>query len=252
MKNQLSIEGKVVLLTGAAGYLGSAIGKYFKDQGTTVIGLSKSKKVHDLGYDKSFDFDLSCTAMLRYTLDCIIETYHVNVLVNNAYDMTSTTGFGNCKSLSYTNWKNAFDCLYWLTAITEQIGESMCIEQHGSIINISSMYSIVAPDPKLYEDTDYWNPDTYSAMKAGINMFTKRTAVNLGKSKVRCNAVLPGAFPNESVTDLKFLQRLRDKTVLNRVGHPNDLVGVIHFLASNASSYITGQCIQIDGGWTIT
>ena len=121
------------------------------------------------------------------------------------------------------------------------------------------MYSIVSPDPRLYEGTDFFNPPTYSVNKAGLIALTRYTASFFGEYGIRCNAISPGPFSNtEEETDNSvdrddpFIERLKDKTVLNRIGHPNDLIGLLIYLASDASSYMTGQNLIIDGGWTIT
>ena len=129
----------------------------------------------------------------------------------------------------------------------------------GSIINISSMYGIVSPRPSLYEGTDFFNPPTYSVNKAGIIALTRYVASFWGEYGVRCNAVAPGPFPNVKGdsfnhvdSDAPFLKRLKNNTALKRVGHPSDLRGALIYLASEASSFMTGQVIVIDGGWTIT
>ena len=250
MNDLLSVKGKTILLTGAAGYLGSAMGVYLQEQGAMVVGMSRSEKVRDL-YTKSIVCDLNHEVVAINYINEILWKYPIDVLINNAYDLSSKTGFGlTSEKLTYSHWISAFDSLYWTAWLTEYIGVDMCYRNSGSIINISSMYSKIAPDPKLYEDTNYWNPESYSVMKAGINMLTKRTAVKYGSSNVRCNAVLPGAFPNDSVKDKTFLQRLRDKSVLGRTGKPEELFGIIQYLASDASSFTTGQEFIVDGGWT--
>ena len=130
----------------------------------------------------------------------------------------------------------------------------------GNIINISSMYGFVAPSPKLYADQKFINPPTYGVTKSGLISLTKYTASFWGQYGIRCNAISPGAFPNtESQSsnsvdkdNSTFLNRLSDRTVLGRVGKPKDLIGALILLSSDASDYITGQVLQVDGGWTIT
>jgi gluconate 5-dehydrogenase len=121
------------------------------------------------------------------------------------------------------------------------------------------MYSLVVPHPSLYEGTPYFNPPGYSMAKSAVLAFT-RYAASFYSPSVRANAICPGAIPNteqESPNavkkdDFNFQQRLVDRTLLKRVGHPDDLVGALVFLSSEASSYMTGQHIVIDGGWVIT
>ena len=209
MSDLLSVEGKTILLTGAAGYLGSAMGVYLQEQGAMVVGMSRSEKVRDL-YTKSIVCDLNHEVVAINYINEILWKYPIDVLINNAYDLSNNTGFNTEFPLTRSQWYGAFDSMYWTVWLTDFIGIHMRENGSGSIINISSMYSKIAPDPTLYDDVKYWNPESYSVMKAGINMLTKRTAVKYGSSNIRCNAVLPGAFPNDSVQDEKFLQRLRD------------------------------------------
>ena len=121
----------------------------------------------------------------------------------------------------------------------------------GSIINISSMYGIVSPDPSIYENNNFNNPPSYGAGKAAIIQFTRYSACYLSKNGIRVNAISPGPFPNQDVQkNHDFISKLEKKTPIGRIGHPNEIKGAIVFLASNASSYVTGENIHVDGGWT--
>jgi NAD(P)-dependent dehydrogenase (short-subunit alcohol dehydrogenase family) len=125
-------------------------------------------------------------------------------------------------------------------------------QQKGSIVNIASMYGVVAPDPELYQgDVSLNNPANYGAGKAAIIQFTKYTAAYYAKYGIRANSISPGSFPNPKVQqNASFIKRLSAKSMLGRVGQPQELQGVVILLASDASSYITGQNICVDGGWT--
>jgi gluconate 5-dehydrogenase len=114
------------------------------------------------------------------------------------------------------------------------------------------MYGVVAPDPSVYksEIADIRpNPANYGAGKAAIIQLTKYIACFYGDKGIRANCICPGAFPNEN-QDAAFITRLAAKTPLRRVGRPDDLKGATVLLASDASSYITGQNYIVDGGWT--
>jgi gluconate 5-dehydrogenase len=120
------------------------------------------------------------------------------------------------------------------------------------------MYAVVAPSPHLYAGTNFINPPGYSASKAALLAFTRYTASFWGPFGVRANAILPGPFSNleergdNSVSpDDPFLERLKARTVLGRVGRPQELVGALLYLASDASTFTTGQALTVDGGWTI-
>src|SRR3989449_10211919 len=119
----------------------------------------------------------------------------------------------------------------------------------GWIINASYMYGIVSPDRAMYEGTELLIPPSYGAAKAALLGLTRYTASFYGRRGVRCNALLPGAFPNtggdsyNAPRNDEFLERLSRRTVLGRYGVPEDLKGALIFLASDASRYMTGQSL---------
>ena len=125
-------------------------------------------------------------------------------------------------------------------------------------MNVATMYATVAPRPELYEGTSSLNPPGYSASKAALVAFTRYTASFWGRAGVRANCLSPGPFSNtedsggaNSVSeDSEFVRRLKGYTVLHRIGRPIELCGALVFLASDASSYVTGQNLIVDGGWT--
>jgi len=190
---------------------------------------------------------------LNVIIKDILGDYQVDVLINNAYDMGVNTGFGNAGKATDYQWTASFECINWTRRLVEAFGSDMCSHGEGSIINISSMYSIVSPDPELYKNTDFNNPITYSVAKAAIDAMTRRYAALYGPRGVRVNSILPGPFPKPEVsTDQVFSRRLLEKTLLKRVGVPRELIGTIVWLSlDNASSFVTGQSISVDGGWTV-
>jgi gluconate 5-dehydrogenase len=122
----------------------------------------------------------------------------------------------------------------------------------GSIVNIASMYGIVSPDFRAYEnDADLLNPPNYGAAKAGIIQLTRYYAVYFAKDDIRVNCVSPGAFPSYDIKKRQnFIKKLSDRIPIGRIGNPEELGGAVVFLSSEASSYITGQNLVVDGGWT--
>jgi gluconate 5-dehydrogenase len=154
--------------------------------------------------------------------------------------------------------RNLTGGVYWAVQTTQKLGAKMKAQGSGSIINISTMYALVAPRPQLYAGTDFINPPGYSASKAALLSFTRYVASFWGPCGIRANAILPGPFSNtEDIgganavqPDSPFLQRLKGYTCLGRVGRPGELSGALLFLASDASSFMTGQAVIVDGGWT--
>ncbi|GAK94377.1 3-oxoacyl-[acyl-carrier protein] reductase [Nonlabens ulvanivorans] len=115
------------------------------------------------------------------------------------------------------------------------------------------MYGVLAPDFSIYKDCpQFLNPPHYGAAKAGVIQLTKYYASYLGGYNINVNTVTPGPFPSLGVQEnLNFVEELKKKTVLGRIGFPEDLAGIFTFLVSDAANYVTGQNFIIDGGWTI-
>jgi len=273
IKEIFDISNKCILITGATGFFGRYMSRSFLEVGAKVILLGRSNRLleqigkyrKEFGKDRVFSFqiDFYKRKELVNVLKKIVKKFDIDVLINNAYDLSKKTGFntpqGYLENSTYNQWKAAFESgIYWAVLTTQIIGEQFKKKRRGSIINISSMYGIISPNPRLYEGTKFFNPPTYSVNKAGIIALTRYTASFFGQYGVRCNAILPGPFsnvetetPNSVAPDDSFLERLKRNTVLNRIGHPNDLIGILIYLACDASSFMTGQTIIIDGGWTI-
>jgi len=145
----------------------------------------------------------------------------------------------------------------WPSLTVQKIGAGMKERGRGSIVNISTMYAVVAPRPALYEGTTFLNPPAYSASKAAMIAFTRYVASFWGRYGIRANAILPGPFsntedagPNSVQAGDPFIEKLKANTCLGRIGRAAELAGALLFLASDASSYVTGQNIVVDGGWT--
>lgn len=267
------VSGRTVAVTGASGFFGRYMSRAFLEVGAKLVMFSRSDRLHEqvrhyqdeFGKDaaSAYQVDFYDREELDATLRRAAAEHDVNVLINNAYDIGQRTGFntdaGRLENSDYGQWLSAFESgIYWAVLATQVFGEGFRKKQSGSIINVSSMYGIVAPSPRLYEGTRFLNPATYSINKTGLIALTKYTASFWGQYGIRCNAIAPGPFSNvESETDNSvkpndpFLEKLKRNTALGRLGHPNDLRGAMIFLASDSSSYITGQTIVIDGGWTI-
>lgn len=122
----------------------------------------------------------------------------------------------------------------------------------GSIVLYSSMYGVVAPNPANYPGEMPPNPIEYGAGKAGINQMVRYMAGHYGPRNIRVNAITPGPFPHQGVQDAnpEFMGNLVKETMLGRIGRQHETAGPVTFLLSDASSYVTGQVLAVDGGWT--
>lgn len=137
-------------------------------------------------------------------------------------------------------------------ALARAVGRHMAGQGRGSVVLFSSMYGSVSPDPSVYVTPMNPNPVEYGVGKAGVQQLARYLAVHWGRQGVRCNSISPGPFPNPSiqVQQPDFVQRLAQKVPLGRVGQADEIAGAVTFLLSDASSFITGQNLAVDGGWT--
>lgn len=269
-----SVAGKTVVLTGASGFLGRTFARALLTNGARVVALGRSERllregdrwVQEYGEGNAVvhRVDMYDIPALAEILTRVAEQERsIDVLVNNAHELGPATGFnvpqGSLDEATFESWmRNLTGGVYWAALTTQKLGTRMKQQRAGSIINISTMYALVAPRPQLYKDTEFINPPAYSASKAALLSFTRYVASFWGHYGIRANAILPGPFSNTEdlgadnavQRDSPFLERLQSYTCIGRIGQPQELVGALLLLASNASSYITGQAIVVDGGWT--
>ena len=266
-----SLEGKTAFLTGAAGFLGRTFAVALLESGARLICTGRGEKLLSLAESwkaayganrcRAIQVDMYDRDRFAAVLDEVAATEDVRVLVNNAHELGHATGFntpaGALENMSFDQWmRNLTGGVFWSALTTQKLGEGMK-QGGGSIVNISTMYALVAPRPKLYEDTNFLNPPGYSASKAALMAFTRYVASFWGSYGIRVNAILPGPFsntedagPNAVQREDQFVQRLCANTCLGRIGKPHELTGALLFLASDASTYMTGQGVVVDGGWT--
>ncbi|MFL6307039.1 MAG: SDR family oxidoreductase [Candidatus Sulfotelmatobacter sp.] len=269
-----SVSGKTVVLTGASGFLGRTFARALLTNGARLVALGRSERLLREGeaWAKEYgEANASVHQVDMYDITALTETLSriaeqetsIDVLVNNAHELGPATGFnvpqGSLDDASFDSWmRNLTGGVYWAALTTQKLGVKMKQQGAGSIINISTMYALVAPRPQLYQDTNFVNPPAYSASKAALLSFTRYVASFWGQYGIRANAILPGPFSNTQDIEAKnsvqldspFLERLKGFTCVGRIGQPHELVGALLLLASDASSYMTGQGIVVDGGWT--
>lgn len=259
MRNLFSLENKTILITGGSGHLGSAMSEGLAKHGATVIIASKSKEKNcAFAAQLTEKYQTTCfgeyidISNLESVNTCISSTIKafgkIDVLVNNGYYGSS----GKIEEMSEEIWKKGIDgSINTVFNCVHAILPHMMKQQSGNIINIASMYGTVSPDPSIYGDSGFNNPANYGAGKAAVIQFTKYLACHYGNKGIRANTISPGPFPSKTVQkNDEFIMNLSKKIPLGRIGSPSDLEGPIVFLASDASSYMTGQNIVVDGGWT--
>ncbi len=261
MKNLFSLDGKVIVVTGGAGYLGSAVVKGLLEFGAYVMVADMNIKSFEeiVGSDKSYDklcsmpCDVSSTSSIR---EMFKETYEkwgrIDVLINCA---TYGAGYGAASGLedmSDADWQKGLDgAVGTAFRCTREVMKYFDKNPGGNIINFGSMYGMVSPDPGIYGLSGQNNPVNYGAGKAAVLQMTRYCAAHMANKNIRVNSVTPGPFPNvNGSVPGEFLDNLSSKTILGRVGRPEEIVGAVVFLASDASSFMTGSNIVVDGGWT--
>jgi gluconate 5-dehydrogenase len=256
MEHLFSLEGKVVIITGGSGFLGTTLTEAMVAYGATVVVADRTEfHGHVTAPDRILFMtcDVSDTDSIRETFRTVKERYgRVDVLINGATYGAGYGKQGTVAAMSDEDWfkgvdgavGTAFRCTREVIPYMEEIGG-------GSIINIASMYGMVSPDPRIYGDSGANNPVNYGAGKAAVIQLTKYCAGHLSGKNIRVNSISPGPFPKTEIQqDSEFLRNLRDKTMLGRTGRPEELVGPVLLLASQASSFMTGANIVVDGGWT--
>ena len=260
LKELLNLRGRVALITGGAGHIGSAIGDALAELGASIAVLdmgdceAAAKRLRDgYGVDTlAVPVDLNDEAPVRAAPETVVgQLGRLDILVNCA-------GFGRAAKLegwvtpfeqqSADTWRKALEIN--LTAsfvLTQACTEALRASGHGSVINISSIYGMVGPDMRLYEGSDRGNPAAYAASKGGLLQMTRWLATVLAP-EIRVNAITPGGVWRSQPQD--FLDRYNYRTPLGRMATEEDLKGAAAYLASDLSAYVTGHNLVVDGGWT--
>jgi len=249
-KELFSCGGKVAIVTGGAGLLGREIVKALSEFGATVYSADlMADKSAKGGNIKPIRLDITSESSIEKAIAKIVgKEGSIDIFVNAAYPRTSDWG-SKFEDIPVKSWtKNVNDHLGGYFICCRCVAEQMKKQKRGSIINLASIYGVVAPDFSIYKGTKMTMPAAYAAIKGGIIALTRYIATYYAKYNVRANAVSPGGiFDNQQEA---FIKRYSEKTPLGRMGIPSDVIGAVVFLASDASSYVTGQNLIMDGGWT--
>lgn len=255
---RFSLGNKIALVTGGAGLYGRQIVAALAEAGATTIMASRNVAALEPLAEEHRAAGRDVTAMtldqgeeksVLALRDEVLERFgRVDVLVNNAVLRPMKNAYHDDASTFEESMKVNATGLF---VITRAFGDVMAErnENGGSIINIGSIQGMIGPDPTIYRGTDMsgWYPD-YFFHKGGMINFTRFTASYYGDKNIRCNCISPGGFFAEQPEP--FVSQYSDRTFLGRMAGDDDLQGIIVFLASAASAYITGANIPVDGGYT--
>jgi len=255
------LDEKVAIVTGGAGLYGKPISLALCESGATVIIASRDESgckeyaasLNAKGFRAAGYFlDLSDSNSINLFIENIISSFHhIDVLVNNA---VSRQGLKNLDDLTKEDWENAQKInSTGLMLITQAVIRQMCKQGSGNIINISSIQGIVGPHFPVYGDTGMTSPLNYTYDKWGMVGFTKWIANYYGKNNIRANCISPGGYGpgvKNAYGETEFSDNYKKLTPLGRFADDEDIKGPIVFLASEASAYVTGHNLVVDGGWT--
>ncbi|MEQ1861787.1 MAG: SDR family oxidoreductase [Chthoniobacteraceae bacterium] len=244
------LTGRTALITGASGFLGSAMAAALAEAGAHVIAASRkletARKVVASLPGKGHS-SVALDHMDESTIERAMKKIGaVDVLVNNGHeaqpaDWRSVTGEQFTRQLA-----NATGYFLLARAVRDV---AVAAKRSASVIMLGSMYGQVGSYPDAYEGICGASPAAYHALKGGVVHLTRHLAVYWARDGVRVNCLSPGPFPSEKAAK-KMVARLRKKSPMQRMGLPHELKGAVVFLASDASSYVTGHNLVVDGGWT--
>ncbi|MPR34967.1 SDR family oxidoreductase [Salmonirosea aquatica] len=267
----LSVANKVILLTGAYGLIGKTLSHAFLQQGAHVVlaDRDETKKApvqaelaprypHEqfLCHELDITNEESCAAVVRVAVE---KFGKIDVLINNAaidakFDKEHSDDINPSRFEHYPSdlLKQSLEVnLTGTVVMTQYACRQMLMQGSGNIINVASTYSVVAPNQNLYdfgEGVKQFKPIDYIASKSFIPNFTRYVATFYAHEGIRCNAIVPhGIFNNHGEA---FLANFANLSPLGRMCNREELIGPFTFLASDASSYMTGSVLTVDGGWT--
>jgi gluconate 5-dehydrogenase len=251
------LTGTVSLVTGACGHLGKAIAQGLAEAGSSIVVSSREE-------GRAVQFSQQLPRPMRQThlgiqLDQLDDTSRqtavqrvqaelggIDTLVNNGHFPLSTDLNSVTEEEFRVQLSNASAYFFLAKSVYDL---AVAQQRQASIIMLGSMYGSVGSYPDTYEGVSPASPVAYHTLKGGILQMTRHLAVYWAVKGVRVNSLSPGPFPAPSAPR-EMVQRLEQRSPMKRMGKPDELKGAVVFLASRASSYMTGQNLIIDGGWT--
>jgi NAD(P)-dependent dehydrogenase (short-subunit alcohol dehydrogenase family) len=252
------LSGRVALVTGATGYLGTALSEALAEAGASVVVSSREQRraadfagtLPVVGKARHHGVRLDYTdsrSIEQGVGDALAAAGQIDILVNNGYELSP----GDLTNITPENFTrqltNATGCFLLARHVHDH-----AVERRGpaSIIMIGSMYGVVGSYPDAYAGICQASSVAYHTLKGGIIQMTRHLAVYWAADGVRVNTLSPGPFPNIAKVDPRMVERLCTRSPMRRMGRPDELKGAVVFLASDASSYVTGHNLGIDGGWS--
>ena len=255
-----NLSNKVIILTGASGLLGTEYAHGLSQAGANVVladlNFEKCKKLSS-NINKKYDvdsfpikLDVTKTNSINTMIKKVIKKFlKIDILINNAIFSESGNTKTKFENYDLDIWKKGLDVnLTGPFLCCQEVGKIMKKQKNGNIINISSIYGLVSPDQRIYGNTKIIKSAMYAVTKSSVLNFTRYLASYWREDGIRVNTLSLGGV--EENQDPIFKKNYSNKTMIGRMAKKDEYVGGLIFLSSNASSYMTGSNLVIDGGWT--
>jgi len=267
LQKLFNLKGKVAVITGGAGLLGRRYAEALAATGAIPImadvdGVLAERLARELEEKyrtsaRGFAVDITSKKNLEECKDRVIKEFgKVDVLINNAgisgkvEDATVAPGF---EDYPLAEWEKAFGVNVTGMFLAAQVfGREVAKQECGVIVNVCSIYGILSPDQRIYEkpgaERQFIKPVSYAVSKSAVLNLTRYLATYWASKNIRVNTLTPGGvFDNQ---DADFVKKYSERTPMGRMANPEDMVGPMLFLASDASTYMTGANLIVDGGWS--
>jgi NAD(P)-dependent dehydrogenase (short-subunit alcohol dehydrogenase family) len=265
MTERFDLSGKVVVVTGGTGLLGSAYCQGLAEHGAQVVmadlaaadPVTKAAAIQTPKGPGAWGMacDVGVEADVIALFQAVMTKFgRVDAVLNNAaatgeHLMRQGAVFTSFEESTLAVWEQAIRVnLTGVYLVAREGGKAMLQNGGGSLVNVSSTYGVVGPDHRIYEGMKFNSLPSYAAAKAGVHGLTRWLATYWGEKGIRVNTLVPGGVQNNH--DPEFVRRYVARTPLGRMAKPEDMVGMMIYLVSDASAYSTGQQFFVEGGWT--
>ena len=263
------LKNRNIIITGSAGLLGSQYAITLSEAGANVILVDLDKKRNQKLMEnikskyhtnpKSYSVDVTSKDEILKLKDDVLKNYdHIYGLINNVAFTAKASKVEKIEKFSsdfedfpLDIWKKSMDVNLTSVFLCSQIfGKEMLKNKKGVIVNIASTYGLVGADQRIYGNSKINSPSSYAATKGAIVNLTRYLAAYWHRKNIRVNTLSPGGVKDETYQKSSFIKNYSDKTILGRMAKKTEYNGAILFLMSDASSYMTGANLIVDGGWT--
>lgn len=262
------LEGRNIVITGSSGLLGSQYANTLSSAGANIILLdidtTKNEKLKSALVKKyknkisAYTLDISNQTEVNKTSKKIMKDFKkIDGLINNAAYTSkgakekSDNAFGSFENFPIDIWQKSLDInLSGVFFCSQAFGKIMAKQGKGVIVNIASTYGLVGADQRIYGKSGLNLPISYAATKGAIVNFTRYLAAYWHGKNIRVNTLSPGGVMDKTYQEKSFIKKYSEKTILGRMANKDEYNGAMLFLISDASSYMTGANLVVDGGWT--